>query len=97
MVSLFRRPNPDDNTNHVAQLLMRRLEMLEYERLVTFESTSMEQKKRSDVQHRVNLHEAHVNRGVQRARMAEPDEDTCHSATRGVVSLTAAQAEHASI
>ena len=83
MVSLFRRSNQDDNTNHVAQLLMRRLDGLEYDRLVTFESTLMDHENRMlDMQHRVNLLEAHANRNVQRARMSEPDEDTSRSATQ---------------
>ena len=77
MVSLFRRSNVDSgNVGHeqLSQLLLRRLDFLEYDRLTTFESIVSEHDNRFDsLSHRVNLLEAAVNRGVQRNRMLEPE------------------------
>ena len=77
MVSVFRRSNVDaGNVGHeqLSQLLLRRLDFLEYDRLTTFESIVSEHDNRFDsLSHRVNLLEAAVNRGVQRNRLLEPE------------------------
>ena len=74
MVSLFRRSQ--DDTNAVAQLLMRRLDFMEYDRLVSFESILQENDNRVDnLQHRVNVLEAFMqrtNNNVESTEVAVP-------------------------
>ena len=77
MVSLFRRANVDGGnaqTEQLSQLLLRRLDFLEYDRLISFESILTEHETRFEgLAHRINLLEASANRDARRESVLYPE------------------------
>ena len=67
MVSLFRRGNADNQHEQLSALLLRRMDFLEYDRLIAFESVVTEHDTRMEnLAHRVNLLEEAATRNSQR-------------------------------
>ena len=84
MVSLFgrgRNANDAVDPNPLFQMLLRRLDFVEYDRLVTMESMlTAHDRQFANVEQQLRMLNAYVSRDVQRRRLAEPEEASPASA-----------------